>query len=189
MNLVRCDAVEPQPWRNGRGLTRELLAWPSRDDWALRISVADIRADGPFSAFTGVDRWFAVVEGNGVLLGLPEGRRSVETAGEPLAFDGEAAPHCELLDGATRDLNLMTRRDAGRGSMQRAQMSDDFAPRTRFRALFTADTLMLQIDGSDSLRVPALALAWDASTAHGVWRIAAEAPVRAWWIRFEPRPA
>ena len=81
MNLVRCDALEPQPWRNGGGLTRELLAWPSRDDWALRISVADIRADGPFSAFPGVDRWFAVLEGDGVLLALPEGRRSVEADG------------------------------------------------------------------------------------------------------------
>ena len=71
MNLLRCDAVEPQSWKNGGGLTRELLAWPARDGWALRISVADIRADGPFSAFAGVDRWFAVLEGNGVRLVLP----------------------------------------------------------------------------------------------------------------------
>jgi environmental stress-induced protein Ves len=193
MNLVRCDAVEPQPWRNGGGLTRELLAWPHRShqgkDWALRISVADIHADGPFSAFPGVDRWFAVLQGNGVLLGLPEGRRSVAIADAPLAFRGEAAPRCELLDGPTRDLNLMLRRDAGRGGMQRAQVGDDFAPRARFRALFTADALMLQIDGSDALHVPAFALAWDAGTAQGIWRIAADAPVRAWWMRFEPRPA
>ncbi|MBS1175615.1 MAG: HutD family protein [Proteobacteria bacterium] len=189
MNLVRCDAVEPQPWRNGGGLTRELLAWPARDDWALRLSVADIRADGPFSAFPGVDRWFAVIEGHGVLLGLPEGRRSVEIEDAPLPFRGEAAPQCELLDGPTRDLNLMIRRDAGRAAMQRAQAGEDFTTRARFRALFTADALMLQIDGSDALRLPAFALAWDASTAHGRWRVAAETPVRALWIHFEPRPA
>jgi environmental stress-induced protein Ves len=189
MNLVRCDAVEPQPWRNGGGLTRELLAWPSRDDWALRISVADIRADGPFSAFPGVDRWFAVLEGSGVLLGLPDGRRSVETVDAPLAFRGESAPPCELLDGPTRDLNLMIRRGAGRGAMQRAQVGEDFAPRAHFRALFTADALMLQHDGSDALRLPAFALAWDAGCAHGVWRIAADTAVRAWWIHFEPGPA
>ena len=189
MNLVRCDAVEPQPWRNGGGLTRELLAWPSPDDWALRLSVADIRADGPFSAFPGVERWFAVLQGHGVLLGLPEGRRSVETTDVPLSFRGESAPHCELLDGPTRDLNLMIRRDAGRGAMQRAQIGDDFAPRAGFRALFTADALTLQTGGSDALHVPALALAWDASPVHAVWRIAADTPVRAWWIHFEPRPA
>jgi uncharacterized protein len=185
MNLVRCDAVEPQPWRNGGGLTRELLAWPMHDDWALRISVADIRADGPFSAFPGVDRWFAVLEGAGVMLGLPEGRRNIEAGDPPLAFRGEAAPDCELLDGPTRDLNLMLRRDAGRGGMQRAQAGEDFAPHARFRALFTVDALMLQSDGTDALRLPPFALAWSGG-AQGVWRIAAAAPVRAWWIHFEP---
>jgi uncharacterized protein len=185
MNLVRCDRVEPQPWRNGGGLTRELLAWPSRDDWGLRISVADIRADGPFSAFPGVERWFAVLEGGGVMLALPEGRRCVEAGDTPLHFRGEAAPHCELLDGPTRDLNLMIRRDAGRGAMQHAQPGKDFAPRAGFRALFSAEACVLQADGADALQLPAFALAW-ADHTHGVWRIAADMPVSAFWIHFEP---
>jgi len=186
MNLVRCDRTPPQAWRNGGGLTRELLAWPSHDNWAVRISVADIRADGPFSAYPGVDRWFAVLEGDGVMLALSEGKRWLGTADAPLAFRGEAAPDCELLDGPTRDLNLMLRRDAGRGAMQRARAGEGFAPRSRFRALFAAETLMLQIDGADALQLPPFALAWADGGAHGVWRIAADAPVRAWWIHFEP---
>jgi environmental stress-induced protein Ves len=186
MKLVRCDRVEPQAWRNGGGLTRELLAWPSRDHWALRISVADIRADGPFSAYPGVDRWFAVLEGGGVMLALPEGKRCLGAADAPLHFRGEAAPDCELLDDATRDLNLMIRRGTGRGAMQRAQAGEDFAAHARFRALFTADALTLQVDGTDALQVPPFALAWADGGAHGVWRIAADAPVRAWWIDFEP---
>ena len=206
LQFVHCDHVEPQPWRNGGGLTRELLAWPSQDDWALRLSVADIRADGPFSAYPGVDRWFVVLEGGGVMLALPEGRRRLGTADAPLAFRGEAAPACELLDGPTRDLNLMLRRDAGRGALQLAQAGEDFAPPTRFRALFAADALTLQIDGRVALRLPPLALAWAdggqipggaglrparlalgaARPARGIWRIAADAPVRAWWIHFEP---
>jgi environmental stress-induced protein Ves len=189
MNLVRCDAVEPQPWRNGCGLTRELLAWPPRagphDDWALRISVADIRADGPFSAFAGIDRWFVVLEGNGVVLALPEGKRCIDAGDAPLPFRGEAAPPCELLDGPTRDLNLMLKRAAGRGAMLRAERGEAFAPRGRFRALFAADALTLQIAGADALRVPPFALAWS-DRAQGVWRIAADVPVRAWWVHFEP---
>ncbi len=185
MNLVRCDRIEPQAWRNGGGLTRELLAWPTHDHWTLRISVADIRADGPFSAFPGVDRWFAVLEGAGVMLGLPDGQRCIEAGDAPLAFRGEAAPDCELLDGPTRDLNLMLRRDAGRGGMQRAQAGEDFSPQARFRALFTADALMLQSDGTDALRLPPFALAWSHG-AQGLWRIAVDTPVRAWWIHFEP---
>lgn len=186
MNLVRCDAVQPQPWKNGGGLTRELLAWPSRDDWALRISVADIRADGPFSAFAGIDRWFAVLEGAGVLLALPDGRQTVQAEDAPLHFGGESAPHCELLDGPTRDLNLMLRRAAGHGAMLRALPGEGIAPRSRFRALFAVDALVLQADGADALRLPAMSLAWAEGGHHGVWRVAADAPVRAFWIHFEP---
>jgi environmental stress-induced protein Ves len=186
MNLVRCDRIKPQAWRNGGGLTRELLAWPSRDNWTLRISVADIRADGPFSAFDGVDRWFAVLEGAGVMLALPEGKRCLGTADAPLHFRGEAAPDCQLLDGPTRDLNMMLRRDAGRGALQLAQAGEDFAPRSRFRALFAAEALTLQIDGTEALLLPPFSLAWADGGAHGVWRIAADAPVRAWWIHFAP---
>ncbi len=120
LHVVRTNTVEPQPWKNGGGLTRELLAWPGGADWALRISVADIRADGPFSAFPGVDRWFAVLEGAGVRLALPGGAQCVEPGDEGSRFRGEAAPHCELLDGPTRDLNLMIRREAGHGAMRRA---------------------------------------------------------------------
>jgi environmental stress-induced protein Ves len=189
LQVVRTDAVEPQPWKNGGGLTRELLAWPTRENWALRISVADVRADGPFSAFPGVDRWFAVIEGAGVQLALPEsagGRRRAEPEGEPLHFAGEAGPYAELLDGPTRDLNLMVRRDAGRGEMLSAAGGAAFASRRRFRALFVADACRLQIDGADALELPAFALAWADGGAHGVWRIAADAAVRAWWIHFEP---
>ncbi|MBX3645631.1 MAG: HutD family protein [Rubrivivax sp.] len=189
MTLLPCDRVAPTPWKNGGGLTRELLAWPSPtregSDWALRISVADIRADGPFSAFAGVDRWFAVLEGAGVQLGLPAGPHKLQAGDAPLAFPGEAAPGCTLLDGPTRDLNLMLRRGAGRGAMQAARVGEDFAPRARFRALFAADALQLQVDGADAMPVPAFALAWDAQ-AHGRWRIAATRPVRAWWLHFEP---
>ena len=60
--------LTPQPWKNGGGKTRELLAWPHPSDWILRLSVADIEADGPFSSFPGVQRWFAVLRGNGVRL-------------------------------------------------------------------------------------------------------------------------
>ncbi len=48
--MIRADAstATPVPWKNGGGVTRELLRLPagSGDDWTLRISVADIAADG-----------------------------------------------------------------------------------------------------------------------------------------------
>jgi len=43
--------TQPSPWKNGGGTTRELLAWPDPQDWTLRLSVAQVEADGPFSRF------------------------------------------------------------------------------------------------------------------------------------------
>jgi uncharacterized protein len=184
---VRCDDAPPQPWQNGGGFTRELLAWPSRDGWAVRISVADIAADGPFSAFAGVDRWFAVLDGAGVRLALPDGEHVVRAASAPLHFAGEAAPHCRPLDGPTRDLNLMSRRDAGRATMQRAAPGRAWAVDKGLRALFAADALVLQAGDGTSAAVPAMALAWSADGPPAPWTVVADRSVRAWWIQFVPR--
>jgi environmental stress-induced protein Ves len=109
--IVWIDAasVAPQAWRNGGGQTRELLAWPAGADWRLRISRADIASDGPFSAFPGVERWFAVLQGAGVVLAFADAQHQLQPGDAPLRFDGAAAPGCRLLDGATQDLNLMLR--------------------------------------------------------------------------------
>lgn len=109
MCQIRALDVTPVPWRNGGGVTRELLAWPSPGDWRYRISVADIARDGPFSAFPGVERHFVVLEGDGVTLDLG-GRQTDQRPGDaPLVFDGALAPGCRLLGGPVRDLNLMRR--------------------------------------------------------------------------------
>ena len=66
--VVSLGDVEPKPWRNGGGVTRELLAWPAADEWRLRLSIADIERNGPFSFYPAAERWFAVMEGRGVML-------------------------------------------------------------------------------------------------------------------------
>jgi environmental stress-induced protein Ves len=187
LHMVRCDQLEPQPWRNGGGRTRELLAWPHASDWSLRISLADIERDGPFSPYPGVDRWFAVVDGAGVLLKLPHGAHSLDANSAPLRFRGEDAPACALRDGPTRDLNLMSQRQRGRATMQRAVPGMEFHERAALRALFCADAVRLQIDGSDARALAPFTLLWADGGAHGLWRIqgGGEHP-RAWWLSFEP---
>jgi environmental stress-induced protein Ves len=106
IHVLQCPT---QPWKNGGGTTRELLTWPSKENWQLRISVADITQDGAFSAFAGITRSFAVIEGAGVNLKLRDGWRSVTKNSDPLQFAGNEAPDCKLIDGATRDLNVMWR--------------------------------------------------------------------------------
>ncbi len=103
------DTVAPRPWRNGGGQTRELLRWPAQGDWQLRFSVADLDADGDFSPYPGVERWFTVLQGSGVSLQFADVIHTLTLASPPLRFDGGTPPHATLLDGPTRDVNLMLR--------------------------------------------------------------------------------
>jgi hypothetical protein len=149
LQCIQADAVPATPWRNGGGRTRELFAWPPGPDWQLRISLADIDADGPFSAFPGVRRYFAVLEGAGVALDL-EGREQPLTQGdEPFGFDGALAPGCRLLAGPTRDLNLMLRGVAG--EMRRAE--HPLPPHWPWRALFCAGAAELLLPDGHTVAV------------------------------------
>jgi len=107
--------IAPVHWKNGGGITREIAVWPpgaGMDDFAWRVSVADIAADGPFSAFPGVDRQIALLSGAGVRLRAADGSfdHALVRVGEPFAFPGETGVQATLVDGVTRDFNVMTRR-------------------------------------------------------------------------------
>lgn len=106
---VHLGDVSPSPWRNGGGVTRELLAWPDSQDWLWRLSVAEVARGGPFSHFVGVQRWFAVLGKGGVRLSLGGQTHLLTRCSAPLCFDGDVSIDCELLDGVTHDFNLMVR--------------------------------------------------------------------------------
>jgi len=114
---VALHNVAPTPWRNGGGVTRELVVFPVHEHWHWRLSVADITRDGPFSRFEGVQRWFAVLSGSGVRLSVGGTAQTLRASSSPVAFDGAVATQCELVDGPTRDFNLMV--CEGRGHMER----------------------------------------------------------------------
>jgi environmental stress-induced protein Ves len=187
IDVIAVDRVAPQPWRNGGGFTRQLLAWPSAQDWLARISVAEITRDGAFSAFPGIERWFAVLEGHGVVLRFAADRVVLDTHSDALQFDGAATPMAELQDGATRDLNLMVRRDAAAGAMQRALPDTEWVHAAPLRALFVTAPSRLQIDDADAAHLPAFAMAWSAHAQHQRWRVVADAePAAAWWLWCRP---
>ena len=182
LHIVALQACPPQPWRNGGGLTRELLAWPAAEGWQLRISVARIDRSGPFSPFPGMQRCFTVLHGAGVTLDLPNGPTTLTPADEPLAFDGEAAPMCHLLDGPTEDLNLMATRDAGRAFMQRATTGSRLDGPTRWRGLYAAERVLLDI-GDRTEAIAAGSLAWSDDTDNSAWRL--HEGGRGWWLVLE----
>jgi environmental stress-induced protein Ves len=111
---VPLDPIKPAPWRNGGGTTRELLAWPHPEAWNVRVSIAEVSADGPFSTFPGVTRWFAVLAGERVKMRVGGDEHVLGAGSPPLCFDGGTAAHCGLASGATEDFNLMLRGREGR---------------------------------------------------------------------------
>ncbi len=157
MNFVLADRIAPTPWRNGGGQTRELWVGPSVTDWRVRLSLADIAQDGPFSAFPGVQRHFAVVEGAGVVLSLAGREHTVSAGGDPIAFDGALAPGCRLVDGPTRDLNLMLQGGAS-GALELATAERPWQGPHAWRACFVTDPAVLLLPSGEALPLAARCL-------------------------------
>ena len=105
------------PWANGLGTTAVIAREPDADEWAWRLSIADVSTDGPFSALPGIDRWIAVASGVGMVLTVDGVEHVLTPESGAFAFDGGAVTTCRLLDGPIHDLNLMLRRGAATGSI------------------------------------------------------------------------
>ena len=154
--LIRLTDAPRQRWRNGGGWTRELLVWPA-DNWQIRVSVAEIEADGAFSFFPGVRRAFAVLEGAGVELTIDGSRHRVRRDDAAVQFSGAAHTTCHLLAGATRDLNLMVRDRAA--VMQRVDPVQPWSARTQSCGVFAIDSGSCRSDAATT-HVPAYSLLW-----------------------------
>ena len=73
--------------------------------------MARVAADGPFSAFPGIDRTLAVVKGSGLVLTIGAGAPVTLASGsDPISFAGDIATSARLVVGEIIDLNVMTRR-------------------------------------------------------------------------------
>lgn len=183
IHLISAAAAVPQAWRNGGGQTRELLVWPAQGPWRLRISRADISADGPFSAFSGVTRWFAVLHGQGVALTMQGTRREMRTSDDGLRFDGALAPECELLDGPTEDLNLMA--IGGDSVMHKVTAGSSWDPGMPMRGLYTTVSGVWQSQHHTCL-IDAHTLLWEPDSGHGAWSFTPDVGTNgsAWWLGY-----
>jgi uncharacterized protein len=109
MQIIRRSSLVPVPWKNGGGITREMIRAPATGDSFLwRVSIAQIDAAGPFSNFTGYSRTMVLLRGAGLRLKFAAGPdRHLHDIGDMTEFDGAVATECELVDGPCTDLNLM----------------------------------------------------------------------------------
>lgn len=100
----------PMPWANGRGTTVELLRDAGAAGLRIRLSMASVVEDGPFSVFPGIERNLTVIFGPGFRLrgaGLALNCAPLR----PVAFSGDLALWAEGTGSAgSTDFNVMTAR-------------------------------------------------------------------------------
>ena len=112
------------PWRNGRGFTLEIAREPATgEDFAWRLSLADIERDGDFSAYPGYRRAIVLVAGERLHLRFRgHGSRVLDPARRGARFEGDWETHCAIPGGRCTDLSLIVRRGSGArpGSIVRA---------------------------------------------------------------------
>lgn len=97
--VVRASALIAVPWANGGGQTRVIADRPE-----FRLSLATIDAEGPFSAFPGLIRHFALVAGH---VNLSPVALSLDPSSLPVTFEGALAVFARPYGGPALALNLM----------------------------------------------------------------------------------
>ena len=116
--LSRAD-YRAMPWRNGRGTTHEIVREPDgAAQFIWRLSLADVPASGPFSAFPGYERIVVLVSGEGFRLDFgPHGRAELTPTSRVARFSGDWQTQCDLLGAPCSDLSWMVRRADARAEV------------------------------------------------------------------------
>lgn len=202
---INADYTPTQPWRNGGGTTRELLVWPTLEysesqnlaiavpPWQVRITLAKMDKNGVFSAFPGVQRWYSVAQGTGVILHMPNEVLTLHPGDAPLCYDGAITPACELIDGSTENLNIMAQQ--GQATMSVVQPKQSWSCQmSTMRGIFTTTPGTL-FNGAATYSLPANTLHWDTQANTLDWQFEAAADTEeeptpgarfAWWLGFSP---
>ncbi len=121
LTILRARDRRQMPWKNGGGVTSELVVFPADadfDTFGWRISIATLQTNGPFSQFPGVDRALVLLEGLLALHIADQAAIDLSPNSPPVALAGELAVSAEVMSGPVTGLNVMTRRGRFRASIE-----------------------------------------------------------------------
>lgn len=113
VKLLRHNTYDRKPWSNGGGMTQDVWLWPeaaSQDEFDIRLSLASIEADGPFSAFPEIDRTITLVGGSPFGLDFDGNHKQQVEHLQPFSFDSAQTPSSRLGESSASAFNVMTRR-------------------------------------------------------------------------------
>lgn len=106
-----------QPWKNGGGVTHEIVRWPApgaspasaSDAFDVRISLADDRVAGPFSRFPGYRRWSFLAGDAPIVLEVGGIAHELVALADHIEVAGDVAIACARPPGPTGLLNILIR--------------------------------------------------------------------------------
>lgn len=158
MQRLRFADYPQTPWKNGRGVTREIAVATgvSEGPPSWRVSMATISEQATFSTFPGLDRSLAVVDGAGIELTV-DGASTVLGVGDgPARFAGDSPASARPIDGSTLDLNLIVDPLRASGNVTAVLAGEHELTDGRWFAVALADGLELGIEGDETLIVDRL---------------------------------
>ena len=136
------------PWRNGRGVTRDIVTCREDDGGLLyQVGIAELTEDAPFSDLSGIDRIFTPIASAGVSLAFDGGGPVACPAMVPVAFAGERQVRLTLPHGPARAFNLMTNRTRHRAAAAALLLPAG----SRYEHRFAAPGVILCVSGQVEL--------------------------------------
>jgi uncharacterized protein len=131
MQLIEASTLPAVPWKNGGGTTQTVAISPESagfDDFAWRVSIAEVRESGSFSSFPDVDRTIVLLDGAGMILQGSNGSAyALTTPFEPHSMRGEDAVDAHLVNGPAHDFNVMARRGRAQATVKVWDRPDSLA--------------------------------------------------------------
>ncbi|MFD6969530.1 HutD family protein [Streptomyces sp. NPDC059979] len=192
VRILRAADRTATVWKNGGGVTREIAAWPEgagMDDFGWRVSLAEVAADGPFSAFPGIGRTLTLAEGAGMDLTVGGVRRLVDERFAPQDFPGDEPTDCRLLSGPVVNFNVMYRRGAVQARTSVVRGRPALAVRSGETLLVVALEGPAVLEGPGGAGSPQDLAPYDAALVTGPLDCLVRTTGRAAVVRFAPTPA
>ncbi len=111
IQVLTAQNYKTMPWRNGKGITREIAIDPptstlAENNFRWRLSSADVNEDGVFSQFPGCQRFLTLLTGSGLELKF-ENEVQVLEQGAYALFSGDRKVDGRLRGGKVTDLNFI----------------------------------------------------------------------------------
>ncbi len=117
--IIRAGDLLPVPWRNGQGITRDVVTHTGPDGALLwQVSIAELTQNADFSHFRHCDRLFTPVSGGLVELSFEGGPFQPCPLLRPIPFAGERPVRCRVAEQPARAFNVIADRRLYRASCE-----------------------------------------------------------------------